>query len=76
MNQYGFIESPYRKVENGKVTPEVVYMSAMEEAKYTIAQANSVLTKVGGFEADLVSCRQAGENVMALPEQIGYMDVG
>ncbi len=75
VNQYGFIESPYRKVENGKVTPEVVYMSAMEEARYTIAQANSVLTKAGGFEADLVSCRQAGENVMATAEQIEYMDV-
>ncbi|MGH1402607.1 MAG: DNA-directed RNA polymerase subunit beta [Alphaproteobacteria bacterium] len=75
VNQYGFIESPYRKVEDGKVTAEVVYMSAMEEARYTIAQANSVLTKDGGFEADLVSCRQAGENVMAMAEQIEYMDV-
>ncbi len=75
VNQYGFIESPYRKVENGKVTSEVVYMSAMEEARYTIAQANSVLTEKGGFEAEFVSCRQAGENVMALPEQIEYMDV-
>ncbi|MFP4464640.1 MAG: DNA-directed RNA polymerase subunit beta, partial [Alphaproteobacteria bacterium] len=50
VNQYGFIESPYRKVEDGKVTPEVVYMSAMEEARYTVAQANAVLTKDGGFE--------------------------
>ncbi len=75
VNQYGFIESPYRKVENGKVTSEVVYMSAMEEAKYTIAQANSVINKDGSFEADLVSCRKAGENVMATGEQIEYMDV-
>jgi len=75
VNKYGFIESPYRKVENGKVTPEVVYMSAMEEAKYTIAQANSILTDDGGFEADLVSCRQAGENVMATSDMIEYMDV-
>jgi len=49
VNKYGFIEGPYRKVSNGKVTPEVIYMSAMEEAKYTIAQANSELTKAGGF---------------------------
>ncbi|MFP4387053.1 MAG: DNA-directed RNA polymerase subunit beta, partial [Alphaproteobacteria bacterium] len=75
VNQYGFIESPYRKVEDGKVTPEVVYMSAMEEARYTVAQANAVLTKDGGFEKDLISCRQAGENVMATPDQIDYMDV-
>jgi DNA-directed RNA polymerase subunit beta len=75
VNQYGFIESPYRKVENGKVTHEVVYMSAMVEAKYTIAQANAVLTEDGGFENDLISCRQAGENVMATPDQIDYMDV-
>ena len=75
VNQYGFIESPYRKVENGKVTAEVVYMSAMEEARYTIAQANSKLNKSGGFEDDLVSCREAGENVMATAEQIEYMDV-
>ncbi len=75
VNQYGFIESPYRKVENGKVTDEVVYMSAMEEARYTIAQANSVLDKAGKFENDLVSCRQGGENLMANPDQIEYMDV-
>ena len=75
VNQYGFIESPYRKVEEGKVTSEVVYMSAMTEAKYTIAQANAVLTEDGGFEKDLISCRQAGENVMAMPDQIDYMDV-
>ncbi len=75
VNQYGFIESPYRRVVNGKVTSEVVYMPAMEEAKYTIAQANSVLTKDGGFESDHVSCRRAGENVIASPENIDFMDV-
>ena len=75
VNQYGFIESPYRRVVNGKVTAEVVYMPAMEEAKHIIAQANAPLKKDGGFEKDLVSCRQAGENVMATPEQIGFMDV-
>ncbi len=75
INQYGFIESPYRKVVNGKVTAEVVYMPAMEEAKYTIAQANSVLTKNGGFEHDLVSCRKAGDNVIVGAENIEFMDV-
>ncbi len=75
VNQYGFIESPYRKVENGKVTHEVIYMSAMVEARYTIAQANAVLTKDGGFEKDMISCRQAGENVMSVPDQIDFMDV-
>ena len=75
VNQYGFIESPYRKVENGKVTDEVIYMSAMEEARYTIAQANSKLTDKGGFAADLVQCRQSGENLMATHDQIEYIDV-
>jgi DNA-directed RNA polymerase subunit beta len=75
VNKYGFIESPYRKVSKGKVTDEVVYMSAMEEAKYVIAQANSVLDKSGKFESELVSCRQAGENIMSQPETIEYIDV-
>ncbi len=75
INQYGFIESPYRRVVNGKVTAEVAYMPAMEEAKYTIAQANSVLTKDGGFENDLVSCRKAGDNVIVGAENIEFMDV-
>ncbi|MGB0720610.1 MAG: DNA-directed RNA polymerase subunit beta, partial [Bdellovibrionales bacterium] len=75
VNQYGFIESPYRRVESGKVTDEVVYMSAMEEAKYTIAQANSELDKGGKFANDLVQCREAGENIMAHPDQINFIDV-
>ena len=75
VNQYGFIESPYRRVENGKVTDEVVYMSAMEEAKWTIAQANSELDGKGAFVNDLVSCRRAGENEMTPPDQIEFIDV-
>lgn len=75
VNQYGFIESPYRKVVKGKVTDEVVYMSAMEESRYTVAQANSELDVSGQFVSELVSCRQAGENIMAQPEQIEYIDV-
>ena len=75
VNQYGFIESPYRKVVDGKVTDEVVYMSAMEEARYTIAQANSELDKDGKFVNEFVSCRRAGENEMAPQEGIEYIDV-
>ncbi len=75
VNQYGFIESPYRKVVDGKATDEVVYMSAMEEARYIIAQANSVLDEQGRFVNNLVSCRQAGENIQATPDQIEFIDV-
>jgi len=75
VNKYGFIESPYRKVVDGRVTDEVVYLSAMEEAKYTVAQANTALNDKGEFESEFVSCRQAGENVMSPPDQIDLIDV-
>jgi len=75
VNKYGFIEGPYRRVENGNVTDEVIYMSAMEESKYTVAQANAELTDKNTFEADLISCRKGGENLMAQPEHIEFMDV-
>jgi DNA-directed RNA polymerase subunit beta len=75
VNQYGFIESPYRRVVGGKVTDEVIYMSAMEEAKWTIAQANAELDKTGKFVSDLVSCRKAGDNLMAPTDQIEFIDV-
>ncbi len=75
VNQYGFIESPYRKVVEGGVSDEVVYMSAMEEARYTIAQANSALNEKGGFANELVQCRKAGENLMSTPDSIEYIDV-
>ena len=75
VNKYGFIESPYRRVADGKVTDEVIYMSAMEEAKYTIAQANAELDDNGKFMNDLISCRQAGENLMATPDMIQFIDV-
>jgi len=75
VNKYGFIETPYRKIIDGKVTNEVVYLSAMEEAKHTIAQANAELDEEGRFTEELVSSRQAGEFLMALPEQITLMDV-
>ena len=75
INQYGFIESPYRRVKNCKVTDEVVYLSAMEEGKYTIAQANAKLDNKGKFTSDLVSCRVNGENIMVSPEEIDMIDV-
>ncbi len=75
VNRYGFIETPYRKVVNGKVTDEVHYLSAIDEGNYTIAQANANLDRNGKFTDDLVSCRRGGEFVLALPETIGFIDV-
>jgi DNA-directed RNA polymerase subunit beta len=75
VNQYGFIEAPYSRVVDGLVTNEVLYLSAMEEGRYTIAQANSVLDGNGRFVHDLVSCRQAGEFVMVPPSEITMIDV-
>jgi len=75
VNQYGFIESPYRKIKNGKVSDEVVYLSAMEEVRYTVAQANANLDKQGKFADDLVSCRRGGEYLMSRPEEIEFIDV-
>ncbi len=75
VNKYGFIETPYRKVIDNKVTDEVVYLSAMEEAKHTIAQANAELDESGGFTEDLVSARRAGDFLMAPRDQITLMDV-
>ncbi|HSA60575.1 MAG TPA: DNA-directed RNA polymerase subunit beta [bacterium] len=75
VNEYGFIETPYRKVESGRVTQEVVYLSALEEEKYTIAQANAAMDKKGHFTSDLVSCRKTGEFMMMPPSEIQLMDV-
>jgi DNA-directed RNA polymerase subunit beta len=75
INKYGFIESPYRRVVDGKVSDEVVYLSAMQENKYTIAQANSDLTEDRRFAADLVSCRENNEFILARPETIDLIDV-
>src|SRR6476659_10232054 len=61
VNKYGFIESPYRKIIDGRVSDEVVYLSAMEEAKYTVAQANATIDEKGRFTSDLVICRHAGD---------------
>ncbi len=75
VNKYGFIETPYRKVENGKVSDKVVYMSAMEEGRYIVAQANEEIDGKNKFVHDLVSCRKNGEFVMGHPEDVNYMDV-
>jgi len=75
VNKYGFIETPYRKVIDGKVTNDVVYLSAMEEAKHTIAQANAELNKDGTFVEEIISARRNGEFLIAPREQITLMDV-
>jgi DNA-directed RNA polymerase subunit beta len=75
INKYGFIESPYRRVVDGQVSDEVVYLSAMEEGRYTIAQANSELNPDRSFAGELVSCRENGEFVLAKPDQITMIDV-
>ncbi len=75
VNKYGFIETPYRKVIEGKVTGEVVYLSAMEEARYTIAQANAEVDKEGRFVGDLIISRHAGDVMLVNPDRVDFMDV-
>ena len=75
INKYGFIECPYRKVVNGVVTKEVVYLSANEEGKFKIAEANAKVKEDGHFENDLIACRKAGEFEFAHPEEIDFIDV-
>src|SRR6186713_1070433 len=75
VNKYGFIESPYRKVVNSKVTDEVVYLSAMEEARYIIAQANAKLAPNGTFTEELIVCRHAGDVELVPPEKVDLIDV-
>ena len=75
INKYGFIETPYRKVDDERVGNKVVYMSAMDEGRYTIAQANAELDAKGKFTHDIVSCRKGGDFLMARREDIEYIDV-
>ncbi|MBZ8134617.1 DNA-directed RNA polymerase subunit beta [Afifella sp. IM 167] len=75
VNKYGFIESPYRRIVDGHVTDEVVYLSAMEEAKYTVAQANAQLDEQGRFANELVTCRHGGDVSMVSREKVDLMDV-
>jgi DNA-directed RNA polymerase subunit beta len=75
VNKYGFIETPYRRVEDGKVTDEVTYMSATEEMRHTVAQANAQLDDEGRFINDLASTRRSGEYTMSPTGNIDYIDV-
>ncbi|MBV9754574.1 MAG: DNA-directed RNA polymerase subunit beta [Hyphomicrobiales bacterium] len=75
INKYGFIESPYRRVSHGKVTDQVDYLSAMEEAKHYVAQAMSAVDRHGKLTDDLVVCRHAGDVIVVPPERVDYMDV-
>src|SRR6201747_2024527 len=75
LNEYGFIETPYRRVVDSKVTMDIDYLSAIEEGKYVIAQANAVLDKDGVLTGDLVSARETGESILVSAERVQYMDV-
>ncbi|RPH71121.1 MAG: DNA-directed RNA polymerase subunit beta [Myxococcaceae bacterium] len=75
VNEFGFVETPYRKVEEGGVTGETAFYSALEEEKHTIAQANAEFDKKGKFVSELVSSRRGGEFVQAKPEDVDLMDV-
>ena len=74
-NSYGFLETPYRKVKNGKVTDEIEYLSAIDEGEFVIAQANAGLDAKGKLTDELVPCRHMNEFTMAVPDRIDFMDV-
>ena len=74
-NEYGFIETPYRKVGDGRVSDSIEYLSAIEEGNYTIAQANAELDEKGEFKSEIVSCRHKNEFTLSSPERIEYVDV-
>ena len=75
LNEYGFIETPYRRVVDAKVTKQIDYLSAIEEGKYVIAQANAALDAEGRLSDELVSAREKGESILTPPETVQYMDV-
>ena len=75
VNDYGFIETAYRKVVDSKVTNDIEYLSAIEEGNYVVAQANSPLDDSGCLSDDLVTCREKGETILAEPARVQYMDV-
>ncbi|MDO9219007.1 MAG: DNA-directed RNA polymerase subunit beta, partial [Lacisediminimonas sp.] len=75
LNEYGFLETPYRKVEGSGVTDQIDYLSAIEEGRYVIAQANATIDGQGRLSDELVSARQAGETILVSPERVQYMDV-
>jgi len=75
VNDFGFIETPYREVDNSRVTDRIRYLSALEEEDHVIAQANAPIDSRGHFDVDLVSSRKGGEFIMARPEEVNFMDV-
>ena len=75
VNKYGFIESPYRKINKGKLTNEVVYLSAMEESRYTVAQANAAITDKNELADDFVTCRVNGDVTPIAREDVDFIDV-
>ncbi len=75
LNEYGFLETPYRKVIDGKVGEQIDYLSAIEEGRYIIAQANATIDTNGELSDELVSAREAGETILVSPERVQYMDV-
>jgi len=74
-NKYGFLETPYRRVDGNKVSAKIDYLSAIEESQYVIAQANSELDGKGQFKEDLISARHHNEFMMSQPDRVQYMDV-
>ncbi|WEN41359.1 DNA-directed RNA polymerase subunit beta [Thauera sp. GDN1] len=74
-NRHGFLETPYRKVNDGKVTDQIDFLSAIEEGQYVIAQANAEIDEAGMLAGDLVSCRHKGEFLLATADMVQYMDV-
>jgi DNA-directed RNA polymerase subunit beta len=75
LNEYGFLETPYRRVENSKITEQVDYLSAIEEGTFAIAQANAGLDKNGKMTDELVACRKAGETMLMTPAEVQYIDI-
>jgi len=75
VNKYGFVETPYRKIKDGRVTDEVVYLSAMEESRYAVAQANAPLDNRNRLTEDMIVCRQAGDVHLVPRDKVDYMDV-
>src|SRR3974390_2144574 len=75
VNKYGFVETPYRKVKDGRITDEVVYLSAMEESRYAVAQANASIDSRGRFAEDLIVSRRAGDVHMVPRDKVDFMDV-
>ena len=75
LNEYGFLETPYRKVVDCKITDQIDYLSAIEEGRYIIAQANATIDVKGMLSDELVSAREAGETILVSPERVQYMDV-